>query len=360
MNAQPQALHAVYAPSSAHRWTQCTASASAIAALGEQEEGDAAKKGTAAHEELERVLGGGKADPDHPSSYAVALAMAYIAGLPTGEMWVEQRVRLSDQIWGRCDVAHWEEATETLTIVDLKDGFVGVDAEENEQLRIYAAASIATHRLPAKWIRLVVVQPNDFRPLPRVKQWVESAESLAAWADAIAEIPSGSLTFKAGEHCRYCPLFGQCEPTRDLLGHLATMLQHTAEDVRPDQVAIMVAMKRPIEDWFKALDKAATKAALAGRVPAGMKLVTAQKYRAWNNTAEARQEILTLFGPDALELPTPAQAEKLGMDKTKVAALADTPEGGPILAFESDKRKPFVAKTSAEMFAGVAARVTAQ
>src|SRR5437879_3436625 len=121
MNAHvdPTTPHAVYAPSSAHRWTVCTASAQAIAALGEQEEGDAAKKGTAAHEELERCLGTWNGmhtavagpfddwikpvDPDHPSAYAVALALAYVRGLPAGKMWVEQRVHLTEQIWGRCD-----------------------------------------------------------------------------------------------------------------------------------------------------------------------------------------------------------------------------------------------------------------
>lgn len=357
MNAQPHALHATYAPSSAHRWTVCTASAAAISTLGEQEEGAAAKKGTAAHEELERVLGGGEPDADHASSYAVALAIAYIAGLPKGEMWVEERVRLSDQIWGRCDVAHWHAESETLTIVDLKDGFVGVDAEENEQLRIYAAASIATHKLPAKWIRLVVVQPNDFRPLPRVKQALESAADLDAWAQGVSEIPNGPLTFKAGDHCRYCPLFGRCEATRDLLGQLAVMLQHTPEEIRPDQVALVSALKRPIEDWFKSLDKAATKAALAGSVPDGMKLVTSVKHRSWNDEAAARREIVSHLGVEALSPPTPAQAEKLGMDKAAVATLADTPDGGPALAFASDKRKPWTPKTVESMFAGVAANL---
>jgi hypothetical protein len=54
-----------------------------------------------------------------------------------------------------------------------------VDVEENEQLRIYAAASMFTHNLPVKWIRYVVVQPNDWRPfVPRVKQWHEPVETL--------------------------------------------------------------------------------------------------------------------------------------------------------------------------------------
>lgn len=366
MNTQPapQALHATYAPSSAHRWTVCTASAQAIAALGEREEGEEAAEGTRAHDEIERVLGpyseggmryGVELNPDHPAAYGVSLFLDYVRQLPAGILWVEQRVRLTEQIWGRCDVAHWDSASATLTIVDYKNGFVGVDAEENEQLRIYAAATIATHNLAAKWIRLAVVQPNDFRPLPRVKQWMESAETLQAFAAETAAIPTGPLQFKAGSHCRYCPLFGRCEPTRDLLGHLATMLQHTPEEIRPDQVEMVLALKRPIEDWFKGLEKTATKAALAGNIPPGGFLVTATKHRAWKSEVEARAAVVGALGVEALELPTPAQAEKLGMAKDAVAALAETPEGSPVLAFGSDKRKPWVPKSVESMFKGVAA-----
>ena len=84
---------------------------------------------------------------------------------------------------------------------------VGVDAERNEQLRIYAAAFIATHKLPVKFIRYAIVQPNDFRPVPRVKQWAESYADLYAFAIEIAKIPHQPKTFTPGEHCTYCPLF---------------------------------------------------------------------------------------------------------------------------------------------------------
>lgn len=355
MNAHvsEDSAHAVYAPSSAHRWTVCTASATAISRLGEQEEGEAAKKGTAAHSELERVLGGGEPDSDHASAYAVALAVAFLRGLPPGKTWVEQRVFLTDQIWGRLDVGHWHEEEATLTIVDLKDGFVDVSPIENDQERIYAAALIRQEALSAKWIRYVIVQPNSIVPGPRVKQWVESAEALAAWSAATAAIPQGTLTFKASEACRYCPLFGRCAPTRDLLGQLSVMLQHTAEEVRPDQVAIMTALKRPIEDWFKSLDKVATKAALEGRVPVGMKLITTVKHRDWLQEGWAREFVINKFGVDALSPPTPAQVEKLGATKAEIEGLVHTPEGSPALAFESDKRKPWTPRTSQEMFAGI-------
>ena len=353
IHTDPNAAHAVYAPSSAHRWTVCTASAEAIARLPEQEEGEEAAKGTAAHEELERVLKGGKPDLEHESAYGVALFANFVQQLRTntpGGEWIEQRVALTPQIWGRLDYGHWSPLDSVVTIADKKNGFVDVPVEENEQLRIYGASLINQYRLSAKWLRYVIVQPNSIVPGPRVKQWVESVESLMQFAERAATVPAGPKQFVAGEHCRYCPLFGRCPATQDLLPHLAVMLQHTAEEIRPEQVATLWALKRPIEDWFKSLEKMATKKALSGAIAPGTKLVTANTHRAWINPAAARAAVIERFGVDALDPPTPAQAEKMGMD---ISELAHKPEGAPVLAFASDKRPEFRRKTAAEMFAGV-------
>lgn len=359
MNAHvpPHAAHAIYAPSSAHRWIICSASAPGIAQLPEQDEGEEAADGTAAHEEIERILAkGGTPDLDHPAAYGIALLLDYVRKLPPGQMWIEQRVRLTDKIWGRCDVCHWHEESATLTIVDYKNGYVDVDAIENEQLQIYAAGSIYTHKLPAKHIRIVVVQPNSFMPVPRVKQWPTSAAELFAFAERVAAIPSQPATFAkdVGEHCRDCPLFGMCPTSKDVLLNLQTMLARPATDVPPAQVAQFMACDKPIEHWFKALWKHGTKSALEGNVPPGMKVVRATTKRDWKpGTVESvKAEVFKTHGLGALELPTPAQAEKQKyLTAEKVEEYAEAPEGGPALAFESDKRKPFVRKSATEMFA---------
>lgn len=361
IHTDPNAAHAIYAPSSAHRWTICTASATAIAAMERvvpAVEGEEAQEGTAAHDEIERCLSGEFDDPswldvnpDHPAAYGVALFLDYVRQLPPGQMWVEQRVALTEQIWGRCDVAHWDEATATLTIVDYKNGFVSVDAVENAQLRIYAAASIYTHKLPAKWIRYAVVQPNDFMPVPRVKQWDESAESLTAFAEKTAAIPGSVLKFEGvGEHCRDCPLFGTCEPSKDILLHIGTMLAKPADQVQPHQIAAYMACKKPIEHFFEALLRANTARAMTGATPPGTKLVLPVTKRQWKDEAAARALVLREKGVDALDPPTPAQAEKLGLD---ITGMAEAPIAPAVLALESDKRKAWAPKSAAEMFAGV-------
>lgn len=370
-NTMPGA-HAIYSMSSSDRWAVeggCTASAEAIAALPPQEEGDEANEGTDAHAEIDRCLrglngipmvGGGdfiahteQPNPAHPAAYGIALFINYAYQLVTnspGRVWVEQRVRLTDKIWGTLDFAHYEETSQVLTVADYKNGYVPVDADSN-QFRNYAAAAILTFGLRVKWIRYACVQPNDWRPVPRVKQHVESAESLYAWASRVAAIPDGPKSFRSGEHCRYCPLFGKCEPTRDILKQLADMITLSPGQVRPDQVVPFLATRKCIDDWFKSLEKAQTKEALAGRLPPGMTLIETQKHRAWLDEKAARAAVLEKAGVDGLDLPTPAQAEKLGVDVSK---LANKPEGGPALAFESDTRPRWKRKSAAEMFAGLA------
>lgn len=366
--------HAIYAPSSAFRWIPCTASAEGVAALPSHltESGEEAEQGTAAHEEIERILGHLNSVPvvgggdfiahveilnhDHPAAYGIALVVDFarqLAVATPGRFWIEQRVRLTDKIWGRCDVAHWHEESATLTIVDYKNGFLDVQAVENEQLRIYAAGSIFTHNLPAKWIRYVVVQPNSFMPVERVKQWVESAADLYAFAERTAKIPDGPKSFAFGEHCRDCPLFGMCPPTKDILLHLGAMMAKPAAEVPADKIAIYTATRKPIEHFFDALWKHGTKLALAGNVPPDTKLVTSQKHRAWKDPAAARAAVLAQLGTDGLDPPTPAQAVERGLPEATVDTLSARPPGGPALALTSDKRAPWVPKSAATMFAGV-------
>lgn len=372
IHTDPNAAHAVYAPSSAHRWVYCTASALAIAMLPPQEDDDNEDSvaGTAAHDEIDRILcqfNGQVVGPDqiraavkslldveHPAAFGIALAIDYLAKLPRGRVWIEQRVALTDQIWGRCDICHWHEETGVLTIIDYKNGKRAVDAEENEQLRIYGAGSMFTHKLPVKWLRYVVVQPNDWRPfVPRVKQWYEPVASLYAWAEKVAAIPLGIKKFTAGEHCRDCPLFGRCDDSLDMLANIGPFINGLVQpgDVRPEQVAKFLAMQKPIEDAFKGFKKLWEKKALKSEIaPPDMKLVESVTHRAWKSEQEARAAIIAAKGTDALKLPTVAQAEEMGIDVSK---LHDKPRGVPALAFAHDSRKDWKRQTGAEMFAGV-------
>lgn len=364
--------HAVYAPSAAHHWVYCSASAEAIALLNlpedDDEESDAAI-GTAAHDEIDRILqpygGDGlgfwleHADTInfyHFAAYGIALLIDFVRKLPPGLLWIEQRVFLTGKIWGRCDVAHWHEESGVLTIIDYKNGKRAIDADFNEQLRIYAAASMFTHNLPVKFIRYVVVQPNDWRPfVPRVKQWFEPVADLYAWATEIAQIPEQPLKFTAGEHCRDCPLFGRCSASKDLIegSNVAALINGLVQpaQAKPEQVALFLAVEKPVTDAFKNFKKYWQKASLQKNIaPPAMKLVEGDKWRSWTDEAAAKSAFVAQFGAEKLDLPTVAQAEELGFDVKK---YSEKPRGAPVLAFEHDKRKAWQEISGAEMFKNV-------
>lgn len=349
--------HAVYAPSSAYRWTKCTASAEGIANSGatlDLAEGTD-EAGTEAHSEIERLLRPlaeyGLAefviDPDHPSILGIGLMFDYVRQLvrnhPDNRLWIEERTRLTDEIWGTPDVIYWDAESFTLTVADLKTGHVGVDAERNEQLRIYAAAIIATHGLPAKHIRYAIVQPNDFRPVPRVKQWSEPYADLYAFAMDVAQIPYRPKTFTPGEHCTYCPIFGRCEATRDILRDLTALIAGlvTPDQVTPEQRHLFLICKKPIADAFKSAEAVWSKQLLKGVEMPGLGLFESVKHRAWANPVEAKALIKEKLGVDGLDVPSPAQAIERGLDEATVNAMAPRPPGSPVLGFANDKRTPW-------------------
>jgi hypothetical protein len=293
-------------------------------------------------------------DPDHPAAYGIAMMIAYVRQLPPGRMWIEKRVALTKDVHGTPDIRHWDPASFTLTVPDYKNGFVGVDADA-EQLKIYAAASVYTDNLPIKWARLAIVQPNDFRPVPRVKQYVMSADELFAFAQQVANAVAGPKQFVAGQHCTYCPLFGRCEASRDVLRDVGALVAGLMqpEDVPPEQRAIFKACEKPIKDAFAKADKVWAKMQLAGNGSPDLKMVTSVKHRAWKDAEAARRLVLERLGPNALDVPTPAQAIERGIPEDVVNAMAPRPDGAPVLAFASDKRPEWKARTAAEMFAGV-------
>jgi hypothetical protein len=375
------AAHAVHAPSSAKRWSKCPGSAQAIAAIDDyyepEEEGEAATEGTQAHDEIDKMfkpLGSrsGEADLvdisdfhnlvtpaplDHPAAYGLRLVYDAVKKIieQYGKvaMWVEQRVHLTQAIWGRCDIAIWVPSHRLLIILDYKNGMRAVDAEDNDQTGIYAAGTIKTQGIDPLHIQHCIVQPNDWRHfVPRVKWWTEGRAALdlrtIEWITAV-----GQTFLKAGEHCRDCPLFGTCDPSVDLLTQFGAVIAGLVNpaNVRPEQVAMFFSLQKPIEDQIKAFKKAWSDAATKGnKAPAGMKFVAEEGRRKWTNEQEAWKRLGYPDAPEWMKLPTPSQAEELGI---KVDDIASKGKPFKVLAPESDKRKPWTGPEAGKMFAAV-------
>jgi hypothetical protein len=368
--------HAHFSPSSAHRWLNCTASAD-VATRYYDAPSEAGQEGSAAHYLLERVLVDGGETRDHlgrtivvkeknvERKFVVTSEMARDVDLGVrtvrevaqnpGISGVEARVDLSflePGMFGTTDIWHWGQDG-VLTIVDFKFGRGDVDVERNDQLMIYAAGVWEKIRkehgepLPHR-ILLVVAQPRSIAPTPRVKTWSFPASEIGDVIEraygAIAEARR-SPRYVAGAWCRHCPALGECPATQP-----EDMLVQTVDMTVADAVHIM-RRKDVLEKIVERAEKVLLDALLNGEKIAGFPLVTKMKHRQWRDADLARQRLVDEIGPQVLETPTPAGAEKCGAAGKAIAReFAMTPPGEPTIGRSDDKRPPYLAKTAEMMF----------
>jgi hypothetical protein len=373
--------HARFAPSAAHRWLNCTASVSA-AECYHDEHGEAAMEGTAAHWLLERCLVDGGDPVDFlgrtivvredavERRFVVTKEMAYdvetgvgfireVASAP-GLSGVEARIDLSFievNQFGTCDLWHWSQDG-VLTICDFKYGRTNVEAENNPQLMIYAAGVMNNEFLRArldviKSVRLVILQPRSVAAVPRIKTWTVTPDVIAAIVPLAQERileANHQPRFEMGEWCKYCPALGDC-PASQRESLALVPLINSLPDLTPKDAARILAKKDLLEKIVKKAEAVALDAMLHGTKLPGLKLVTSRRHRQWRDESLARQALVDVAGDEALQLVTPAQADKLGAEaKRVVAEFAFTPDGDPAVGAENDRRALYVPKTATAMF----------
>jgi hypothetical protein len=209
--------HAIYAPSSAHRWLECPASIERSAALPSITT-QAAQVGTYAHEVFEKGYSVGATEEmiEHVSGATAELFKR------VGEAKLFREYHLpvwrvlglsQPLIYGTADVVALGE--DRAWVIDLKYGKHSVNPVENLQLLTYGVGLLGLVGESYQDFSLCILQP---RQGAMWRQWNITLDVLHAHRDRlIAFFDSPKDVVSPGNHCYFCPAKSIC--VERIFGH---------------------------------------------------------------------------------------------------------------------------------------------
>lgn len=226
--------HARYAPSSASRWLNCSASVQACEGI-EEVESVYAKEGTDAHACLETLLKNRK----RRLQTAHFLRQTYPLQMITHAEWALDEIlnyhrasgtELFSETKSRLDFIDKEfsgtadavvvDLFGTLTVIDYKYGKgVWVDVVRNPQLIAYALGVAHEYGFNFEKIQTVVLQPRILTYGGAITQphrvYVQTRQELLEWKDTfregIARTKVKRPSYRAGSWCFFCPAKPTCK-----------------------------------------------------------------------------------------------------------------------------------------------------
>jgi len=389
----PTAHHELGA-SGAYRWLVCLGSVAAQRGLAESSS-VYAEEGTSAHELGEATLNfwkgvkGATRATQEWNKAAVAAGydvremvrevdkyVEYVKDLCKGDpdaLAVELRVSFGDLIPGGFGTSDTvvvlrddDGEVDRIDIGDLKYGRgKQVEAANNPQLRLYAFGTVLSliadgvldedlDDFDAITIGLHICQPRlnhfdaDEMTVSELFKWAQDDV-----APVVQDITDGDETRRAGSHCDFCKVQATCrekaeQQARDLDTDFDDFVEDgpktpNADELTADEIGKLLAHRKDVEKWFKALEAHAyAEIEKGGDVP-GWKLVAGRRSRKWEDDAVVfdafrNQRALKQDEYAPRKLLTPPQAEKLLAKGSKILDMIIATDGKPTLVKASDKK----------------------
>lgn len=283
----------------------------------------------------------------------------------TGSLTIkfEARVRFSENIWGTLDYEMHGLCGDRYKAVltDYKYGKgVEVEAEDNSQLKTYAAALQRELGGVIDDFYFFIYQPRT--PGNEYSSWKCDRDEIESWSVMLEELERNVLSIQYGDglnaqgldHCRFCPGKFKCPAFLEEVEENALAVLDDAPDFEPprvtdlstEQLVKILERKKAIEHFLKDVEAHLMRELEAGKEVPGYKLVNGRSVRKWGDDEEMVARSLRELGvevPYRKSLITIAEAEKQigGGKKAKEALEPLTQKTTPRrqIAPESDKRK---------------------
>ena len=374
--------HSKLPPSSASRWSTCTASIGFIEQnkhLLPEQDWTLADEGSRAHEAARLILTGSKETPKFDNSAMQGHVEAYVSfcqkiSEPDDRILTETRVPLFYLPTERGTVDRAHINSRRIFIADLKYGAgVSVEAKQNKQLAIYAESLIHQWEQveqidDSMLVTLAIFQPRDRNNPEPVRLWVINRRELREFTQTILDaagiiLSGGKTQFVAGPHCdkSFCPARGLCKaygteglkaldddaPVDAIIE--SKMIELPQPNlISREQRQRVVKAKPALIAWLEAVENQEVAELMSGADPIDFKLVEGKSNRQWVDESVAAKSLLDflpheeIYPPTPAEIVSPAQAEKklkAAGAKVSLADLTMKPAGKPTLVPVTDKRQ---------------------
>ena len=283
-----------------------------------------------------------------------------------------------DEVFGANDAMVYNPVLKKLTVFDYKHGVGEVEAENNKQLKFYAAGAALSHPdWPIAEVEIVIVQPRarnaDDLEEPGIKRWAMNPMDLLEFtaeieaAVAAAKVKGAPLT--PGPWCKktYCEAAATCPAREQSALHEATLDYQNVEVVTPKALPVprdidtkrlgrMLKGFEILEGWIKQVRDYAFGLLQSGVPIPGYKLVDKVGRRQWIDDEQKIADYLIVMydldedavRPRKLATITEVERQLKGkiLDKKVLKAAIEDVElaftlkesSGQTMAPDSDKR----------------------
>lgn len=229
-----------------------------------------------------------------------------------------------------------------LRIFEGKFGHRIVDVVENWQMLIEAFSVIETHHLDAEIIELVVVQPRGFTSDGTVRKWAVTPDELQTYRqqvnDTMFRVLDATPLCTPGPHCLDCSARAHCGTLQQQsyagMDYVASLQTHNLTGhALGVELSLLERAQEMIKMRLSGLEEQALHEIKQGKHVTFYDAKTTYGRKRWKKDVPVEQVIMMgdLMGQNlkkAVELDTPAQCIRKGIDPSVVEQYAETPVTG--------------------------------